>query len=69
MCIYIDSKNRALVNSKTGESVYPDCFDDLIAYHAYLIASKHPKQACEKLKDVFKGEKVISEMIMKARGE
>lgn len=68
MTILIDTKNKALVELKTGEVVYPSCFDDLIAYHAYLVGGKHPKQACQALKDVFKGEKVISKMIVVASG-
>ncbi len=68
MRILIDTKNKALVESNTGEAVYPSCFDDLIAYHAYLVAGKHPKQACQVLKDVFKGEKVVSKMIEVANG-
>ena len=63
MCILIDTKHKALVDSKTGKKVYPSCFDDLIAYHSYLLGSKHPKQACQALEDVFKGEKLISKMI------
>jgi hypothetical protein len=69
MCILIDTKHKALVNSKTNEKVYPACFDDLIQYHAYLLCSKHPEQAQQKLKAVFKGEKVISDMVTHARGD
>ena len=69
MCILIDTKHKALVCSKTGNKVYPACFDDLIAYHAYLLSSKHPKQAEQKLKDVFAGEKVITELTKRAQGK
>lgn len=63
MCIYIDSQNKALINSKSGKSVHPSCWDDLVQYHAYLLTSKHPEHAQQVLKNVFKGEKVISDMI------
>lgn len=63
MCILIDTKNKTLIDSKTGDTVKPSCFDDLIAYHSYLLTSKHPKLAHQTLKDVFKGEKVITNMI------
>ena len=68
MCILIDTKNKALVESKTGDMVQPACFDDLISYHAYLITGKHPKQAHQALKDVFKGEKVITKLKEVASG-
>ena len=68
MCILIDPKHKALVDSKTGKSMKPSCFDDLIAYHAYLLG-RHPKQANQMLKDVFGGEKVMSNMVLKMRGE
>ena len=68
MCILIDTKNKKLIESKTGESVQPACFDDLIQYHSYLIAGKHPKQAHQALKDVFAGEKVITKMVETAGG-
>jgi len=69
MTIYIDSKHKALVCSKTGDKVYPSCFNDLIQYHSYLLTSKHPEEAPKKLKAVFKGEKVVSDMIKHARSE
>jgi hypothetical protein len=69
MCIMIDSQHRALVESKTGEKMFPGCFNDLVQYHAYLMGSKHPEQAQKVLKRVFQGEKVIQEMNLHARGE
>lgn len=69
MCILIDTKHKALVDSKTGEKVHPACFDDLIQYHAYLINSRHRGEATQKLKAVFNGEKVISDMVKHAKGE
>lgn len=69
MCILIDYKNKALINSKTKVKVYPNCFDDLVQYHAYLCYKGQVDYAEHKLKEVFKGEKVISDMVKFARGE
>jgi len=69
MCIMIDYKKKTLVNSKTQDKVKPACFDDLVQYHAYLISSKHPKQAQDKLRAVFDGEKVMTELVKRASGE
>jgi len=66
MCkIVINLKERALVNLKTGEVIRPSCFDDLAALHNYMLQSGkgYEKQAEQMLKDVFKGEKVITKMV------
>ena len=65
MCILIDYQHKALINSKSGEKVYPKCFDDLMSYCAYLNSSgKHgEEQAEQRLKDVFKGERVMTELV------
>ena len=63
MCILIDPKNKALIDSKTQTKVFPACFDDLVQYHAYLLTGKHPKMAQQCLKDVFKGERVITGIV------
>lgn len=67
MCILINREERALIDSKTGQIVRPSCFDDLVAYHAYLISGKNNKLANQVLKDVFAGEKVISNMVAEMR--
>lgn len=61
--IHVNIKERALVNSETGEIVRPTCWDDLIAYHLYLISRKHGQAAQSILQEVFRGERVISKMI------
>ena len=65
MCILIDYKHKALVDSKSGEKVHPACFDDLMQLCAYLNTSgKHgEEQAQQRLKDVFRGEKVMTELV------
>ncbi len=66
MCeIHINLKEKALVRSKDGEVIRPSCWYDLISYHSYLIDTSEEKEAKELLKKVFKGEKVISDMIRK----
>jgi len=68
MChIKINLEEKALVNTKTAQILRPSCFDTLAVYHAYLIATREHHEADELLKKVFKGEKVISDMIAKAQ--
>ena len=69
MCILIDTKHKTLVCSKTGKTVKLDCFDDLIAYHAYLLGRGGEKKALCVLKDAFNGSKVITDMVLTMRGE
>lgn len=61
--IHLNNKEKALVHSETGEIVRPRCYDDLSAYHSYLVGRKHYQAAQSMLQEVFKGEKVISKMI------
>lgn len=64
MCKYIiNEKEQCIVQTDTGDIFRPACIVDLIAYHAYLLSSGKVKQAKELLKDIAKGEKVISKMI------
>ncbi len=63
MTIYINHENKCLVNGKTGEIVFPTCWDDLIAYHAYLTSRGLEAAAKGLLKDVISGNKVMSDMI------
>ena len=63
MCIKINLKERALVDCGTGDIVWPSCWEHLIPYHEYLVQDGQKSQAKQLLKRVFKGEKVISDMI------
>lgn len=63
MCVILNTKEKALVDSITGDILRPSCFDDLVAYHSYLIGIGKSKEAKTLLKDVFKGEKIISNMV------
>ena len=68
MChIKINFEEKALVNCKTAQILRPSCFDTLSVYHSYLQQKGLHEQADQLLKDVFKGEKVISKMIEKAQ--
>lgn len=60
--IRINLKEKALVNSETGDIVRPTCWDTLIPYHSYLVGRGHPGPAQSILEKVFDGEKVISKM-------
>ena len=68
MCkIEINREGKGLVNTETGEIQRPDCFDTLVLYHAYLLTKGYQDRADEILRRVFKGEKVISDMIKQAQ--
>jgi rRNA-processing protein FCF1 len=63
MYIKMNYKEKCLVNTKTGEIIRPDCIQDLMQYHAYLIATGDDELAKQVLKNVAKGERVISDML------
>ena len=64
MCnIKINETEKALINGKTGELFRPSCFDILVPYHSYLKGRGQHDKADELLREVFRGEKVISNMI------
>ena len=63
MTIFINEKEKCLIDSKTGEIIRPQCYQDLIAYHAYLLSKNRKSCAQSILKDIVAGEKVISKMI------
>jgi hypothetical protein len=68
MCkIKINHKEKALVNCKTGEILHPSCFDDLSLLHNYMVQDGNASGADELLERVFKGEKVITNMIEEAQ--
>jgi hypothetical protein len=68
MChIKINLEEKALVNTKTAQILRPSCFDTLAVYHAYLISTNEHASADDLLKKVFKGEKVITDMINQAQ--
>lgn len=63
MCIFINAEERCLINGKTGEIKRVDCFDSLVLFHSYLLASRHKAAARDLLHDAFKGKKVITELV------
>jgi hypothetical protein len=65
--IKINREEKALVNGHSGEVLRPDCFDTLVLYHSYLVQRGYQDRADEILRRVFKGEKVISDMIKQAQ--
>jgi hypothetical protein len=68
MCkIIINTEEKCLINTKNGKIARPSCFDTLIAYHSYLLSKRQQEQADQILKDVFKGELVIKNMIDKVQ--
>jgi hypothetical protein len=69
MChYYINHAEKAIVCSETGELIRPHCFAEIALYVSYLQGGKgHKKEVNTLLKRVFKGEKVISDMIMQSQ--
>ena len=61
--ILLNLKEKALINSETGELVRPLCWDSLAPYYSYLLDRGHPGPAQSMLLQVFGGEKIISKMI------
>ncbi len=59
----LDHNDRAIVNNSTHERIHPACFTDLAPYYSYLLGTKGERQSQNLLRDVFHGEKVISNMI------
>ena len=66
--IHLNTKERCLVNAETGEILRPSCIDDLISYHGYL-KKTNEIAAQTLLKDAFKGEKVITNLIAFAQSQ
>jgi len=64
--ILINQKERALINSESGDVVRPSCYLDLLGYHSYLLGRGLQEQAQQILLSVFEGELVITKMIEKA---
>lgn len=72
MAYFLNIRERAIVDGDTGDIVHPSCWDDLSPYYSYLVERGHEQLAQSVLRDVMKGEKVISKMIaasQKRRGD
>ena len=65
--IHLNYKEKALVNSATGEIVRPGCWDTLAPYISYLETRSHSRMAQDVLEKVFVGEKFITKMIENAQ--
>lgn len=65
--ILINNKEKALVDSLTGDVFRPSCFDTLAMYYSYLEGKGHYYPAQRILHEVIKGEKFISKMIDNAQ--
>ncbi len=58
----LDHEKKAVVDQATGQSISPACWDDLVAYHAYLEGKGNADYAQEKLRDVLHGRLVMTEL-------
>lgn len=65
--ILINNKEKALVDSITGDIFKPTCFDTLAPYYSYLVTKGHQDAGQRMLQEVVKGEKFISKMISSAQ--
>jgi len=64
---HLDPAEKAVVKDTTGEKMYPSCFDDLAIYYSYVCGTEGVAEGQKVLKAVFKGEKVISNLVEFAR--
>ena len=60
--IKLDYSKKAVVDTATGRAIAPACWDDLVAYHAYLEGNGNADFAQEKLCDVLHGRLVMTEL-------
>lgn len=59
----LDDATQSVVKESNGEQYHINCYGDLKPYYAYVVG-KHGHDAGQKmLKNVFNGEKVISQLI------
>lgn len=67
MTYVLDNETKSIVHTGTGERMSPTCFDDLRAYCAYISGKHHDKAVQGILRDVFKGEKVMTKLTQAAQ--
>jgi hypothetical protein len=60
---FINHQEKAIVCGETGELLRPTCWNDLVLYHSYILGTeKNKKAANQLLRDVFRGEMVMTNM-------
>ena len=59
----LDVTTKSVVRVSNGEQYHISCYDDLAPYYAYLSGKFGHDAAQKMLKNVFNGEKVMSELI------
>lgn len=59
----LDDATQAVIKNENGESYHINCYEDLKPYYAYISGKRGHETAQKMLENVFKGEKVMSELI------
>lgn len=65
--VFLNHKEKAIVDGATGEVYRPACWIDLSAYVGYLEGINQSEKAQDLLRKVLKGERVITDMHEKAQ--
>lgn len=66
MCILLNTKEKILIDSKTGDIVKPSCFDGISQYVSYYKNKYRTDDGVQRhLKKIFKGEMKLADMIEK----
>lgn len=60
---HLNLEDRSVEKDGTGEKIFPTCFNDLALYYSYVCGTEGVAEGQKVLKAVFKGEKVISNLI------
>lgn len=63
----LNPENKSVVKNDTGEEFFPSCYNDLSQYYSYICGTESNTEGQKVLKAVFKGEKVISNLIKYAQ--
>ena len=63
----LNDETKSIVKEVTGESFVVSCYDDLRQYYAYIVGKSGHIEGQKMLKNVFKGEKVIQDLIKHAQ--
>ena len=58
------SKGVLVFDSKTGAVQRPECWQDLAAYHSYLVGRGHNYESQKLLAECMAGNKPITKMLM-----
>ena len=59
----LNDDTKTIIKDSTGESFIVSCYDDLKPYYSYIVGKTGHAEGQKMLKNVFKGEKVMKDLI------